>query len=75
MLYIEQLLEHPFLNLIVAIGLIAIGIEELYKEGVLQASLHWKHGMSLYGLFVLIQSLVKIAKGSVKLYKGNLSKH
>lgn len=74
MLFITKILENPIINLIVAIGLIAIGIEQLYKEGVLNLDLHWKHGISIYGIFVLFQAIIKIAKGSVKLYNTEFGK-
>ncbi len=72
--YLEQFLEHPVTQLFIAIDLIVIGLEQLYKDNIFNTSLHWKHGMGFYGLLIFIQAMLKIVKGSVKLCKNNWGK-
>ncbi len=67
---ISQIVENHYVNLFISIGLIAIGIEELYKEGVLDPKVHWKHGIGVYGILMLCQAIFKILKGSAKVYRG-----
>lgn len=66
--WFTAILENTYVNLIISIGLITIGIEELYKDEVLKIQVHWKHGISFYGILMLIQTVFKITKGVYKLY-------
>jgi len=65
---LSKILENPFINLIVSIGLIAIGIEELYKD-VLYVEINWKHGISFYGILMCIQASYKIINSCILIYK------
>ncbi|WP_303315333.1 hypothetical protein Q4Q34_15535 [Flavivirga abyssicola] len=69
--FLSKIIEAPFVNLIVSIGLIIIGIEELYEADVLHLAIHWKHGISLYGVLMCIQAVYKILKGGVKVFNVN----
>lgn len=71
---ISKLLEHPYVNLVMSIGLIAIGVEQIYKSSFPHLDIHWKHGVGIYGVLMLMQSIFKIAKGSVKIYHGTKKK-
>ncbi|TPN86205.1 hypothetical protein [Aquimarina algicola] len=66
---LSKILDNPFVNLLVSIGLISIGIEELYDKGYAELNLHWKHGISIYGIFLCIEALFKIIKGTNKIYQ------
>ncbi|OEJ98584.1 hypothetical protein A8C32_05120 [Flavivirga aquatica] len=72
--FLSKILDNSYVNLIVSIGLIVIGIEELYKADVMHLEIHWKHGISFYGILMCIQAAFKIAKGGVKVYKNELVK-
>ncbi|KAA1247761.1 hypothetical protein [Aquimarina sp. RZ0] len=65
---ISKIVENPYVNVIISIGLIFIGIEELYKDDVFNLKFHWKHIMSFYGLFMLFHSMFKILKGGIGIY-------
>jgi len=71
---VTRIVENSYVNIIIAAGLIIIGIEELYKENTTNFVLHWKHGISLYGVLILFQAIFKILKGSAKAYQLGLSK-
>jgi len=67
---ISKIVENHYVNLFISIGLIVVGIEELYKEGVFDPRVHWKHGIGVYGILMLFQAIFKILKGSAKVYQG-----
>ncbi|GAA3591347.1 hypothetical protein Q4Q39_15945 [Flavivirga amylovorans] len=69
--FLSKITENPLVNLVVSVGLIAIGIEELYEAEVLHLAVHWKHGISLYGILMCIHSVFKILKGGIKIINVN----
>ncbi|WP_394749650.1 hypothetical protein [Spongiimicrobium salis] len=72
--YVSKLLEHPYVNLVLSIGLIAVGVEQIYKHSVPNLDIHWKHGIGIYGILMFLQSFFKIVKGGVKIYHGTIRK-
>lgn len=71
---VTRIVENSYVNMIIAVGLIIIGFEQLYKQDTANLVLHWKHGMSLYGVLMLFQSVFKILKGSTKAYQHSVGK-
>ena len=71
---VTRIVENSYVNMIIAVGLIIIGLEQLYKQDTTNLVLHWKHGMSLYGILMLLQSVFKILKGSTKAYQHSVGK-
>ncbi|WP_143569784.1 hypothetical protein [Tenacibaculum agarivorans] len=69
MSHISNILENPYVKLFISIGLIVIGIEEVYKADVPNIEIHWKHGISFYAILLLIQAVYKIIKGAINAYK------
>ncbi|CAM1362706.1 conserved hypothetical protein [Tenacibaculum litopenaei] len=65
---ISKITENHYVNLLISIGLIVIGFEELYKQDVLHIEIHWKHGISIYAILMCIRAIYKIIKGFVEAY-------
>ncbi|SNR14668.1 hypothetical protein [Tenacibaculum jejuense] len=74
MSYISKIVDNPYIKLITSIGLIIIGIEQIYKADVLHMKVHWKHGVGFYGILILIEALFKIIKGVVNAYRCKFTK-
>jgi len=71
---VTRIVENSCVNMIIAVGLIIIGLEQLYKQDTTNLVLHWKHGVSLYGVLMLFQAIFKILKGSTKVYQHSVGK-
>ncbi len=71
---ISKIIENPYIKLAVSIGLIVIGIEEVYKADVPNIEIHWKHGISFYAILILIEAVFKIVKGTVNAYQCKFRK-
>ncbi|WP_299716496.1 hypothetical protein [uncultured Tenacibaculum sp.] len=74
MSYISKIVDNPYVKLLTSIGLIIIGIEEVYKADVPHIEIHWKHGISFYAILLLIEALFKIVKGVVNAYRCKFNK-
>ena len=71
---VTRIVENSYVNIIIAVGLVIIGFEQLYKQDTANLVLHWKHGMSLYGILMLFQSVFKILKGGHSIYSHSQKK-
>lgn len=65
---VETFVEHPFLNLIVAVFLLICGVSEVIRELDREFSLGVHHGMILFGLVHTLKSVSLMLK-TTKVYR------
>lgn len=66
--------EHPFVNLIVALILFVTGLTEGWdslQEDISNFDLKAHHGVMVYGFFSMLKSIPDIFLGLEKMYQGS----
>lgn len=66
---IGRILRHPYCTALIGSGMMVSGLSEAARNleedvGLLEQGLRAHHGVSLYGLFLLLKALVEVAEGA-----------